>query len=69
MGDDCLGLGPCFAGLDALVPRAGEFCAARCSAVFEPRTAATATTALAGFLHGAAFGAHRIDDRGRRRGS
>ena len=47
----CLGLHPCFAGLDALVPRVTELGVTSSAAVFEPRTAATATTHFAGFLN------------------
>ena len=65
MADGCLGLRPCFAGLDALGPRVMKLSVTRASAVSEPRTSATATTTFTGFLHGAAFGAHRTDDRRR----
>ena len=50
-------------GLDALVPRVMMLRVASTSAVSEPRTSATATTCFPGFLHGAAFGACRTDDR------
>ena len=66
MADGCLQLRPCFACLDALVPRVMNVCVASTSAVFEPRTAATATTDFAGFADAAAFGAYGTD--GRRRG-
>ena len=59
----CLGLPTDFASLDALVPCVLKLCVASSSAVFEPRTAATATTEFAGFLDGAAFWAHRANGR------
>ena len=52
--DKCLRLFQSLAGLDALVPRVTKLGVARCSTVSEPRTAATATTELAGFSYGAA---------------
>ena len=64
--DDCLGLSSCFAYSDALVPRATKFCVTSTSAVSEPRTAATATTAFPRFLDGAAFAAFGSDGRRRR---
>ena len=57
-GDDDLGLRMCFAGLDSLVPRVIRVCVVSTSAVFEPRTSATATTSLARFVDGAAFGTY-----------
>ena len=42
-----------------------KFCVPSTSAVFEPRTAATATTEFAGFLDRAAFGAHGTGSRRR----
>ena len=64
--DDCLGLPPCFAGLDALVPRVLKLGAASTSAVSEPRTTATATTFFTRSRDGATFGTYGTD--GRRRG-
>ena len=61
-----LGLHPCFTGPDALIPCVIELGVASTSTVSEPRAAATATTAFAGVLHGAAFGTHRIDHSRRR---
>ena len=43
-----------------------EFCVTSTPADPEPRPAVTATTAFAGVLHGAAFGAHRTDHSRRR---
>ena len=63
LGDGYLGLRPCFAGLNAVVPRVMNVCVASTSAEFEPRTAATATTDFAGFVDGAAFWAHETRDR------
>ena len=48
-----LGLRQCFARTDALVPRVTEVGVASTSAVSEPRTAATTTTAFTGFPDGA----------------
>ena len=45
-----------FAGLNALDPCMIEVCVAGISAVLEPSTAASATTAFAGFLDSAALG-------------
>ena len=56
--DDSAGLRECFADTDALVPRVIMFHISSTSTVFEPRTAATATTSFAGFLDGAAFEAN-----------
>ena len=53
--DGCLGLRPCFAGLDALVPRLIKFGVTSTSTVSEPRTTATTATAFSRFLDGAAF--------------
>ena len=47
--------------MDPLVPRVAKFCITSSSADPEPRPAVTATTAFAGVLHGAAFGAHSTD--------
>ena len=63
MADGCLGLQPCFAGLDALVPRVINVCVTSTPAVSEPRTAATATTGFARFPDGPAFGAYGTGDR------
>ena len=63
MADSCLGLGPCFAGLNALVPRVIKVCVTCTSAVFEPRTTVTAATSFARSLDDAAFGACRTEDR------
>ena len=52
-----LGLRPCFADLDALVPRVIELGVISTSTVSEPRTSATATTAFPRFGDSAAFGA------------
>ena len=67
VGDGCLRLRQCFAGLDALVPRVIEFGVTSTSTVSEPRTTATATTSFPGFGDDAAFGAGGTDDcrRGR----
>ena len=65
MADGCLGLRPCFAGPDALVPRVMNVCVASTSAVSEPRTAATTATDFAGFSDGAAFRAYGTGDRRR----
>ena len=46
---------PCFAGLDALVPRVMKLGVTSFSAVSEPRTTATATTVFSRFFDGAAF--------------
>ena len=58
--DDRLELRPSFAGLDALVPRIMKVGVTSTSAVLEPRTAATATTAFPRLLDGTAFGAYKI---------
>ena len=55
--DSCPGLSPCFAGLNALVPRVLKSYVTSTSAIFEPGTAASATTAFARFPDGAASGA------------
>ena len=52
-----------FAGLDALVPRVMKLGVTSTSAVFEPRTTATATTSFARFRDGAAFGADGTNGR------
>ena len=54
----CLELHPCFARLDALVPRVAKLYVIDTFAVSEPGTAATATTRFAGFLDSTAFGAY-----------
>ena len=59
----CLRLCPCFAGLDALVPRAAKLDVTSTSAVSEPRTSASAATDFARFSDGAAFGAYKSDGR------
>ena len=56
--DGCLGPGPCFAGLDSLVPSVIELAVTSTSTVSEPRTAATATTDFSGLLDGAALRAY-----------
>ena len=56
----------CFASLDALVPRVLKFCVASDPAASEPRTATTATTEFAGFLHGTTCEAYGTDRRYRR---
>ena len=61
--DDCLGLLPWFAGLDALIPRVMKLGLARTSAVSEPRTTATATTSFPRFRDDAAFGTYGTDGR------
>ena len=63
--DGCLEPRPCFAGLDALVPRVMELCVTSSSAVSEPRTTATAATDFSRFRDRAAFGAYQTDCRGR----
>ena len=52
----------CFAGPNALVPSVFKLSVTCASAFFKPRTTATATTAFAGFLDGAAFGT-TVDSR------
>ena len=54
---------PCFAGLNALVPRVTKVCVTRTSAVSKPRTAAGATADFARFLSNAALGTHGTDGR------
>ena len=56
---------PCFAGLDALVPRVMELGVTSSSAVSEPRTTATAATDFSRFRDRAAFGAYQPDCRRR----
>ena len=63
LSDDCLGLRPCFAGLQALMPRVINVCVAVTSAFIEPRTSATTTTDFSRSLRYTAFQAHRIDCR------
>ena len=63
-----LGLWPCFADLDALVPSVIKLRVNTTSAVSEPRTAATTTTAFTRFRDGAAFAAFGSDGHRRRRG-
>ena len=57
---ECLQPRLCFAGQDAVEPCVTKFCVITSSTVTEPRTAVTATTRLAGFLNGAAFGAYKF---------
>ena len=64
--DGCLELRQCFAGSDALVPRVIKIGVSTTSAVSEPRTTATATTAFTRFRDGAASGAYGNGDRRRR---
>ena len=59
----CLGLSPCFAALNALVPRVLKLCVVSSSAVSEPRTASTATTGFSGFRDGAALETYGADGR------
>ena len=59
--DDYPGPRPYFACLYALVPRVLESCVASTSAVFEPGTAASATTPFPRFCDDAAFGAYGTD--------
>ena len=63
LADNCLGLGPCFAGLNALVPRVLKVFVTCTSTVFEPRTTVSATTSFARFRDDAAFGAYGTGDR------
>ena len=49
---------PCCAGFDSLVPGMIKLCVASSATVFEPRTAATTTTNLTGFLDSNTFGAY-----------
>ena len=56
--DGSLGLRPCFAGLNTLVPRVTKVWVSRSSTVFEPRTSSTATTTFARFRDGSAFDAY-----------
>ena len=53
----------CFGSLDALVPRVLKFCVASSPALSEPRTAASATTQLAGILDGTTLEAQETDGR------
>ena len=64
--DGCLlELWPCFAGLDALVPRVMKLGVIGTSAVSEPRTTATTTTDFSRFLDGTALRACQTDCRRR----
>ena len=54
---------PCFADPDAFVPRVIMLGVTSTSAVSEPRTAATTTTAFPRFRDGAAFAAFGPDGR------
>ena len=63
--DGCLGLRPCFAGLDPLVPRVMKLGVSSASAVSEPRTTATTTTNFSRFRDDAAFWACGTDGRRR----
>ena len=63
--DDCLGLLPWFAGLDALIPRVIKLEVTSASAVSEPGTTATAATNFAGFRDDTAFGAYGTNGRRR----
>ena len=56
----------CFADLDALVPRVIKLGVPDTSAVSEPRTCATTTTAFPRFPDGATFAAFGPDGRRRR---
>ena len=49
---------PCFAGFDPFVPGMTKVCVASSATFFEPRTAATTTTNLTGFLDSNTFGAY-----------
>ena len=61
MTHHCLGLSPCSAALNALVPCVLKLCVVSSPAFSEPSTTSTATTVFSGFLDGAAFGAHAAD--------
>ena len=61
-----LGLKPCSAGPDALVPRVIKVCVPSAATIPEPRTATAAATCFAGFRDGSAFAAYGTG--GRRRG-
>ena len=61
MADGRSRLRPCFADLDALVPRVVELGVHSTSAVSKPRTTATATTHFPGFGNDVAFGAYGTD--------
>ena len=54
----CLGLSPCFAGPNALVPRVLNLYVASTSAFSEPRATATTTTHFAGLPDGDTCGAN-----------
>ena len=57
----CLGLCPCFAGPNALVPRVIKLFVTITCTVAEPRTAVAATTDFAGFVDGTTFMAYGTD--------
>lgn len=63
--ETCLGLQPCFAGMDARVPRVIKLGVTGTSAVSEPRTTATAATDFRRFRDDAAFGAYGTDGHSR----
>ena len=63
--DGCLGLRPCFADLDPLVPRVMKLGVTSACTISEPRTTATAATNFTGFRDDAAFGADETDSRRR----
>ena len=60
LAHESLRLWPCFAGLNALVPRVVQVGITSTPAVIIPSTAKSATTTFAGFPHGAAFGTYRL---------
>ena len=61
----CLRLSWRFTGPNAFVPRVFNLRVVTGSTVFEPRTAASTTTASTGFRDGTAFGAYETDVRRR----
>ena len=65
LADDCLGLRPCFAGLQTLVPCVVNLGVDGTSAISEPRTSTTATTDFTRSLRDAALGAYGTDTRRR----
>ena len=65
LANDCLGVLPSSAGLQALEPRVIKFCVTGASTISKPGTAPTTATAHAGFLRDAAYGACRTDARRR----
>ena len=67
MAASSLRLHPCFADLDAFVPRVMKLGVASTSAVSEPRTTATTTTAFPRFPDGPALAAYGHDGRRRSR--